>query len=178
MRRINDKEFAFVNDFGKDFHTCASFDRTHQTYIEELTALRAQLYELNKQSDLLRQKHPGDTAESVSAEMNDLFERFTELWLMAERRTRDLKQAMEFFRFIASVKDVNQWMDETRKSLTSSLHMPDLFAVTNAHQELKNLSFEMTQRDDVFKDLEEMCLQLTDPSYFKKTENTEDSSNK
>lgn len=40
LRRINEKEMAFVNDFGRDFHSCASFDRKHQTYIEELTALK------------------------------------------------------------------------------------------------------------------------------------------
>ena len=106
---------------------------------------------MNKQSELLRQKHPGDTAESVAGEMDELIDRFSELWFMAEKRTRDLKQASEFFKFTACVKDVNQWMDETRRALLSTLHMPDLFAVTAAKHELENLSFEMTQRDDVFK---------------------------
>ncbi len=151
LRRINDKELAFVNDLGKDFHTCSTFDRKHQIYLEELTALKTQLHDLNKQSEVLRQKHPGDTAESVAGEMDELIDRFSELWFMAEKRTRELKQAMEFFKFAACVKDVNQWMEETGKALSSTLNMPDLFAVTAVKQELDNLSFEMTQRDDVFK---------------------------
>ena len=93
MRRINEKVMTLnVDDLGRDFHSCEALARKHETYIEELTALKAQLQELNKQSDILRQMHPGDTAESVAAEMDELIERFRDLWLLAENRSRDLKQ--------------------------------------------------------------------------------------
>jgi spectrin beta len=121
---------------------------------------KSQLQDLNKQSELLRQQHPGDTAESVSAEMEELIERFRDVWLMAEQRSADLKQALEFFKFIACVKDVNEWMDETRKSLLAKPQLHDLFTVTQCRQELDNLSYEMTHRDDIFKDLDIMCVQL------------------
>ena len=155
LRRISDKELALsavASDIGKDFRTCAHLQRKHETFVDELSAaLKPQLHELNKQSEQLRAQHPGDTAESVAAEMDELVDRFGELWLSAERRTRELAQAIEFFKFVACVRDVNEWMEETRKALLARLNLPDLFAVTAAKEELDNLSFEMTQRDDVFK---------------------------
>jgi hypothetical protein len=80
---------------------------------------------------------------------------------LSERRTRDLKQASDYFRFIACIRDVSEWMLDTHRTLTSPLNFNDLFSVTRAKQEHDNLSFEMSQRDDLFKCLEEMCLQLT-----------------
>ena len=164
LRRINEKVLALsIDDLGRDFHSCEALARKHETYIEELTALKAQLQDLNKQSEELRQMHPGDTAESVAAEMEELIERFRELWLLAENRSRDLKQAIDFFKFIACIKDVTEWMDETRRSLVVRLAFNDFYSVQQSRQELDNLSFEMTQRDDIFKDLDEMCIQLTSP---------------
>lgn len=160
LRCINEKELAFVNDLGKDFNSCELLQRRHQIYVEELTALRLQLHELNKQSEMLRNKHPGDTAEGISAEMDDLVDRFRKLWLTSERRTKDLRQASDYFRFLVCIRDVNEWMDETRRVLTAQVNFNDLFSVTNAQQEHENLSFEMSQRDDLFKCLEEMSIQL------------------
>lgn len=53
---------------------------------------------------------------------------------------------------------------ETRQSLTMPLVLNDLFSVTQAKQDHDNLSFEMSQRDDLFKSLEETCLKLTSGS--------------
>lgn len=76
LRCIAEKEAAFVSDLGRDSNTCELLQRKHQIYIEELQALKNQLAELNKQSELLRQRHPGDTAECVAAEMDELIDRF------------------------------------------------------------------------------------------------------
>lgn len=80
---------------------------------------------------------------------------------MSERRTRELKQASDYFRFISCIRDVSEWMLDTHRSLTQPVQFSDLFSVSQAKQEHDNLSFEMSQRDDLFKSLEEMCLQLT-----------------
>lgn len=63
-------------------------------------------------------------------------------------------------------------MEETSRSLTQTLVFNDLFSVTHAQQEHDNLSSEMTQRDDLFKSLEEMCIQLTSSSSSATTTNT------
>lgn len=78
LRCIDEKEAALVTtaDLGRDFNSCELLQRKHQIYIEELQALKNQLAELNKQSELLRQRHPGDTAETVAAEMDELIDRF------------------------------------------------------------------------------------------------------
>lgn len=161
MRRINEKEVAFVNDLGRDFNSCEFLLRKHETYLEELTALKGQLHDLNKESEQLRAKHPGDTEESVAAEMDELIDRFRKLWLMSEKRSRDLKHASDFFRFLSYIKDVNRWMEETRSSLSTPIQANDLFSVAQLKQDHENLCFEMTQRDDMFKYLEDLCIELT-----------------
>lgn len=83
------------------------------------------------------------------------------MWQRSEKRTRELKQASDYFKFISCIRDVSEWMEDTSRSLTAPLQFNDLFSVTHAQQEHDNLSAEMSQRDDLFKSLEEMCLQLT-----------------
>lgn len=162
LRCIAEKEAGLVtNDLGRDFNSCELLQRKHQIYIEELQALKSQLADLNKQSDILRQRHPGDTAETVASEMDELIDRFKDLWQRSERRTRELRQASDYFKFMACIRDVSEWMEETSRSLTTSLVFNDLFSVTHAQHEHDNLSSEMSQRDDLFKSLEEMCIQLT-----------------
>jgi spectrin beta len=161
VRRISDKELAFSTDLGRDFQSCESLRRKHEIFIEELTALKVQLQDLNKQSEVLRQRHPGDTAESVAAETDDLIDQFRSLWLKTEKRTKELKQSSDYFRFINYVRDVNEWIDQIDKSLNAPLQLNDLFTVTGQKQEHESLSFEMTQRDDMFKELDDMCIQLT-----------------
>lgn len=164
LRRINEKELAFSGiekSIGKDVHSCESLQRKHEIYIEELTALKVQLQDLNKQSEILRERHPGDTAESVAAETDELIDRFRELWLKAEKRTYELKQASDYFQFLACVKNVSEWMSRTSELIREHPASVDLFSVTRQKEEHENLSLEMTQRDDVFKYLDEMCIRLT-----------------
>jgi hypothetical protein len=191
LRRINEKELVFSNKnnnnndngeldsddednslFGRDLHSLESFERKHDIYIDELAALKVQLQELSKQSELLRQKHPGDTAESVAAETDELIDRFRTLLLKTERRKQRLQQTKDYFTFMACVRDVNEWIDSTRMLMLNDQQLltvqsngttviADLFTLTQLKQEHDNLSFEMTQRDDIFKNLEAMCIQLT-----------------
>ncbi len=120
LRRIGDKEAAFAGaqrQLARDVASCEGLRRQHEIFVEELTALKAQLQELNAQSEALRQKHPGDTAESVAAETDELIERFRGLWLAAERRVVDLGLASEHFRFLACVRDVAAWIEATGRQM-------------------------------------------------------------
>lgn len=162
LRRINDKELSFSTDLGRDTQSCEQLKRKHEIFIEELTALKVQLQDLNKQSETLRHLHPGDTAESIAAETDELIDQFRSLWLKTEKRTKELKQSSDYFKFISYVRDVNEWIMQTEQTLRSPLlHLNDLFSVTQEKQDHDSLSFEMTQRDDIFKELDDMCILLT-----------------
>lgn len=81
LRCIAEKEAALVtSDHGRDFNSCELLQRKHRIYIEELQALKSQLADLNKQSEVLRQRHSGDTAESITAEMDELIDKFKVLF--------------------------------------------------------------------------------------------------
>lgn len=165
LRRISEKELAFAagaESNGRDLASCESLRRKHEIFGEELTALKAQLQELNKQSGLLREKHPGDTAESVAAETDELIDRFRALFLKAEQRGCELKQASGYFDFLVSVRAVGEWMAQTsgaiREPPTGAV---DLFTAGQQKQAHDSLRFEMSQRDQDFKELEDKCLALT-----------------
>jgi hypothetical protein len=166
LRRIGDKELAFesvANDLGRDSRTCDALQRKHVIFVDELNTIRIQLFELNKTSEMLREKHPGDTAESVASEMSELIERFSKIWSLSEARSAQLVQSSDLFKFMTLVRDANAWISETRHSILGDVdpsQFVDLFAVTQLRQQHNTLSFEMTQRDDVFKLVEEMCLEL------------------
>ena len=165
LKRIGDKETSFdsvADELGRDARSCDALQRKHVIFVDELNTMRIQLYELSKQSEQLREKHPGDTAESVAGEMTELIERFSKIWNSAETRSIELVQSSELFRFMGLVKDANEWIAETRQSLigNDTIQFSDLFAVTQLRQEHDTLSFEMSQRDDVFRLVEEMCLEL------------------
>ena len=161
LRRISVKEAAFVSDLGRDSHSCESLIRNHEIYIEELTALKVRLQDLNKQSEQLRLKHPGDTAETISFETNQLISRFRNLVIKTENRTILLNQSIEYFKFIQKVKNVNEWIEDTASSLKTQPQVVYLFTASQSKQEHENLSFEMTQRDADFKSLDEIFAQLT-----------------
>ena len=164
LRRINDKEAAFGGvelTIGRDTESCESLIRKHEIFIEELTAIEVQLRELNKQSELLRTKHPGDTAESVAAETDELIDRFRTLLRKTEKRSRELRQASDYFKFLAYIRVVTDWTELTRRAISEQPVPVDLFAVSQQRQEHDQLRSEMTQRDDMFKDLDEMCIHLT-----------------
>ncbi len=167
LRRIGDKELAFesvATDLGRDARTCNALQRKHVIFVDELNTIRIQLFELNKNSEILREKHPGDTAESVASEMSELIERFSKIWSLSEARSAELVQSNDLFKFMTLVRDANAWISETRHSILGDVdpsRFIDLFAVAQIRQQHNTLSFEMTQRDDVFKLVEEMCLELT-----------------
>ncbi|CAF0717385.1 unnamed protein product [Brachionus calyciflorus] len=160
-RRIGEKEASFVVDLGRDLNSCETLVRKHSTFMEELSALKFHLNDLNKESEVLRAKHPGDTEETIISEMNDLIDRFNNLRLKSEKRTRDLNHSCSYFKFTTRVKDINRWMAETKRSLLTYTQPLDLYSVTQLKEELNNLSLEMSQRDDVFKNLEDMCIEIT-----------------
>lgn len=164
LRRISEKELAFAagaESNGKDFQGCESLRRKHEIFKEELTALKVQLQELNKQSELLRERHPGDTAESVAAETDELIDRFRALYLKAEQRGCELKQASDYFDFLIRVRAVNEWMGQTSVAIRERPTWVDLFTVDQQKQAHDSLRFEMSQRDQDFKELEDKCLALT-----------------
>lgn len=160
-RRISEKEASFVTEFGKDLNSCEFLVRKHQTYIEELSALKIHLNDLNKESEILRAKHPGDTDETILSEMNDLIDRFNSLRLKSEKRTRDLNHSKDYYKFIAQSKDLYRWMDQIRTALLTFIQPSDLYSVLQLIEEHKNLRSEISQRDDMFKKLDDLCLEIS-----------------
>ena len=112
---------------------------------------QVQLQELNRQSELLREKHPGDTAESVAAETDELIDRFRALFLKAEQRGFELKQASDYFDFLVRARAVSEWMAQTSAAIRERPSNMDLFTVDQQKQEHDSLRFEMSQRDADFK---------------------------
>ncbi len=137
LRRINEKEMAFDEQMGRDVASCEGLRRKHEIFVEELTALKVQLQDLNRQSEALREKHPGDTAESVAAETDELIDRFRGLWLRAEKRTVDLGMASDYFKFVACVRDVSAWIESTNKQIREQ--PGGVFNVNQMRQEHDNL---------------------------------------
>lgn len=170
-RRMSEKEASFVSDVGRDLNSCEFFVRKHQTYMEELCALKINLNDLNKDSEVLRAKHPGgDTDESILSEMNDLIDRFNKLRLKSEQRTRDLTQSRDYYKFIVQSKDLSRWMDQIRSGLLTTIQPNDLYSVLRLREEHDSVRSEMSQRDDMFQKLDDMYVQIgrqKDSPYWK-----------
>ena len=155
MRRIEEKDVSLSSEVGKDFNSCQSLVRKHDIFKEEIYALKPQLYDLSKQSEMLQHKYPGDTGDLIKSEMEELSNRYKELCLKFEKIHRDLLNASQFFKFMILIKDVKTWIDDTRNLISAEPNCNDYFSVQNAKDEHDQLQLEISQRDDFFREIDE-----------------------
>lgn len=153
MRRIEEKELSLPSDVGKDFNSCQGLVRKHEIFTEELNALTPQIKELHNQSEILRKKYEGDTAENIQEVMEDLLAHHADLSEKVDKRQKDLQYALQYFEFMIFIKDVNTWIEETRRAILLQPNCQDLFSAQQYKQEHDQLQLEMTQRDDIFRDI-------------------------
>ncbi|XP_023018167.2 spectrin beta chain, non-erythrocytic 5 kst isoform X2 [Leptinotarsa decemlineata] len=154
LDRIQEKCTAMESeDVGKDLAAVEALQRKHEATEMEISAIENKIVQVHQKDALmLSEKHPHNIKQ-LEAALGCLEEQSNRLSAAKDKRKQLLKTAYIQERFLADVKELEQWVHDTIKRMDSQ-DKPNTIAEAEAQLELQNeLRAEINGRDESFNTL-------------------------
>lgn len=118
-QRIAEKSHAMeVEDLGKDLNAVEVLIRKHNNLERDMVAVENKINDHEKEALNLYNKYP-DKQEEIQKKITELEQQWEKLLLLKEKRDEDLKNAHTRHKFFAELKELDLWVNETKKRMKS-----------------------------------------------------------
>ena len=151
ISRIQEK-YSIINntDLGRDLHSVQSLIRRHEVFENDLVALETQLQILVDDSVKLQAAYPGGNAEHILEQQKIVVEHWNGLQEKVSFRKEQLQAAYQLQRFIASVRDLEQWANTLTLEMETHEKVRDAQGAQLIKAEHERIKAEIEARESVF----------------------------
>ncbi|KAG5890886.1 hypothetical protein JTB14_002826 [Gonioctena quinquepunctata] len=168
-------------DVGKDLAAVEALQRKQEAIETEISAIENKIVQVHQRDALiLSEKYP-HSVEQLEEALGSLEEQLAKLSAVKDKRKHLLQAAYIQERFLAEVKETEQWVHDTIKRMESQ-EKPSTIAEAEAQLELHNeLKAEINGRDETFKSLinyGKTCPLKENPKIIENVQKLEDLQNK
>ncbi|KAI8480573.1 Spectrin beta chain, non-erythrocytic 5 [Branchiostoma belcheri] len=170
MSRIQEKYAAIPDDLGRDLNTVQSQQRRHEGFENELVALEAQLQVLIDDSARLQALFPGGNAEQIAEQQEVLVSSWNALQERTVQRREELQQALDFQKFLASVRDLLAWSGETTRDMLAEEAGRDVATTDELRRQHAQHKVEIDAREDSFGAIVQAGEMMMDAGHYAKDE--------
>ncbi|XP_078592218.1 spectrin beta chain, non-erythrocytic 5-like isoform X2 [Branchiostoma floridae x Branchiostoma japonicum] len=170
MSRIQEKYAAIPDDLGRDLNTVQSQQRRHEGFENELVALEAQLQVLIDDSARLQALFPGGNAEQIAEQQEVLVSSWNALQERTVQRREELQQALDFQKFLASVRDLLAWSGETTREMLAEEAGRDVATTDELRRQHAQHKVEIDAREDSFGAIVQAGEMMMEAGHYAKDE--------
>ncbi|GFT80923.1 spectrin beta chain, non-erythrocytic 5 [Nephila pilipes] len=150
LSRIQEKYASIPEDLGRDLNSVQNLIRKHEGFENDLVALEAQLQILVDDSARLQASYPGGNADHILEQQNIVIENWNTLQEKAAERKIKLQASNQLQRFLASVRDVENWALGLCSSLKTEEKVRDVASAQMLKAEHEQLKAEIEAREGTF----------------------------
>ncbi|XP_071037774.1 spectrin beta chain [Parasteatoda tepidariorum] len=150
LSRIQEKYASISDDLGRDLNSVQNLIRKHEGFENDLVALEAQLQILVDDSARLQGSYPGGNADHILEQQNIVIENWNTLQERAAQRKIELQASYQLQRFLASVRDVENWALGLCSSLKTEEKVRDVTSAQMLKAEHERLKAEIEAREGTF----------------------------
>ncbi|VEN48181.1 unnamed protein product [Callosobruchus maculatus] len=152
--RITEKCLAMdSDDVGKDLSSVEALLRKQERLESEAQAIENKIVQVHQRDALLLSEKYPDSATHLEKKLVHLEDQLKKLRGTSDKRRNLLQRAYSQEKFLADVKEIEQWVNETIKRMDSQ-GKPNSISEAEAQLELHNeLKAEINGRDEGFKQL-------------------------
>ncbi|XP_066281028.1 spectrin beta chain, non-erythrocytic 5-like isoform X2 [Branchiostoma lanceolatum] len=170
MSRIQEKYAAIPDDLGRDLNAVQSQQRRHEGFENELVALEAQLQVLIDDSARLQALFPGGNAEQIAEQQEVLVSSWNALQERTVQRREELQQALDFQKFLASVRDLLAWSGETTRDMLAEEAGRDVASTDELRRQHAQHKVEIDAREDSFGAIVQAGEMMMEAGHYAKDE--------
>ncbi|KAL1131759.1 hypothetical protein AAG570_011372 [Ranatra chinensis] len=162
-QRVSEKAIAMaLEDTGRDLDAVEHLKRKHEALVRDMTAIEGKLKDHDVECRRLVNKYP-DMATAIRNKLNELQDNWHQLQSLACSRSSALEAAYTSHKFQADLKELELWVNDTIKRMSSS-ELPTNIAEAEAALELHHeRKAEINGRQETFKKLKDHGLRLVPP---------------
>ncbi|CAB0012674.1 unnamed protein product [Nesidiocoris tenuis] len=163
LQRVSEKSLAMASDDnGKDLAACEHLRRKQDALERDMTAIEGKQKEHEVECRRLVNKYP-DMASPIEKQLTELQDQWRNLNSVSSLRRSSLNAAYTRHKFHADLKELQIWVADTIKRMTSS-DLPNDLAEAHSLLELHDeRKAEIDGRQEIFKTLREAGLKLNPP---------------
>jgi len=156
LGRIFEKKNSMPDELGRDGGSVSALQRKHANFVQDLQALENQVRMIQEESANLQAAYAGDKAMEITNREREVVRAWLELQGMGDNRNNKLNDTSDLFKFFQMVRNLNIWMDDLVRQMSTSEKPRDVSGVEllmNSHQ---NHKAEIDARESNFSD----CISL------------------
>ncbi|XP_058824690.1 spectrin beta chain, non-erythrocytic 1 isoform X6 [Topomyia yanbarensis] len=168
--RIQDKNAMLSTELGKDLNSALALARKHEAFENELVALEAQLQFLVDDSLRLQAKYPGDNANAIEAEQENVIQAWNVLKEKSALRNDQLQASCDLQHFLTQVRDLMSWATNLRATLQAEEHVSDATGATALKIQHDAIYGEIEAREETFRYLNELSDSMVQTGHYAATE--------
>merc|ERR1719391_525107 len=166
LSRILEKQNSMSDELGRDGATVSMLQRKHQNFLQDLSSLQVQVTAIQEDSSKLQAAYAGEKAMEITNREREVVRAWMELQAISDSRKRKLNDTGDLFRFFAMVRNLQIWMDDLMRQMSTSEKPRDVSGVEllmNNHQGHKA---EIDAREDNFGDVLSLGKELLSRSHY------------
>ncbi|XP_040070142.1 spectrin beta chain, non-erythrocytic 1 [Ixodes scapularis] len=166
LSRIQEKYAAIPEETGKDLDATQGMVRRQEGFENDLVALEAQLQVLVDDSVRLQAAYPGGNAEHIAEQQRLVVDQWSALQDKVARRKEQLKESLQFQKFLSMVRDLETWS----RGLCSELGAQETVRSATGAQTLKSehdqVMAEIEAREETFGDVLKFGKMMMDERHY------------
>ncbi|XP_054722410.1 spectrin beta chain, non-erythrocytic 5-like [Uloborus diversus] len=166
LSRIQEKYASIPEDLGRDLNSVQNLIRKHEGFENDLVALEAQLQILVDDSARLQGSYPGGNADHILEQQNIVIENWNTLQERAAQRKIELQASYQLQRFLASVRDVENWALGLCSSLKTEEKVRDVASAQMLKAEHEQLKAEIEAREGTFGTIVNVGEEMIDGGHY------------
>ncbi|XP_050537659.1 spectrin beta chain isoform X3 [Daktulosphaira vitifoliae] len=150
VSRISEKSHEMSEDLGRDAGSVHTLQRKHQSFLQDLHTLSAQVQAITEDSARLQTSYAGDKAKEITGREAEVVNAWAALQSECELRKQKLADTGDLHKFFNMMRTLTIWMDDVVRQMNTSEKPRDVSGVEllmNNHQSLKA---EIDTREDNF----------------------------
>ncbi|ETN64105.1 spectrin beta [Anopheles darlingi] len=163
-------EALFRIQLGKDLNSALALARKHEAFENELVPLEAQLQVLVDDSLRLQAKYPGDNAQAIAAEQENVIQAWNVLKEKSALRNDQLHASCDLQHFLTQVRDLMSWATNLRAALQAEEHVSDAAGATALKIQHDAIYGEIEAREQTFRELNELSDSMVQTGHYAATE--------
>ncbi|XP_063699935.1 spectrin beta chain, non-erythrocytic 5 isoform X3 [Culicoides brevitarsis] len=164
--RIQDKNAALSNELGKDLNSALALDRKHEVFENDLVATEAQLQVLVEDSVRLKNKYPGENAETIEKQQEMVVAAWNDLKEKSAHRSDQLAASCDLQNFLTQVRDLMSWASNLRAAIQTEEHVSDAPGATALKIQHDGIYNEIEAREEKFRYLSELSDSMVQTGHY------------
>ncbi|XP_033104188.1 spectrin beta chain-like [Anneissia japonica] len=155
MSRMQEKFQSIPDDFGKDLKSVQILLRKHDAFESDLAALDSKLHSLLDEATHLQHNYPGTNAEQIAGIEQVMIDNWNSLQTTISTRKEELKNSLDYHRFLSSCRDIYSWAGEVEFEMSSIIAGTEITVLDAQRNQLSEIKTEIVTREDSFTTITE-----------------------